>query len=610
MKIKEIISEDDVQEFIECLGEKYCFFDTETTGLYPYHGDRPFLLQFIFGESDSCFLLQTAPVVDNKLINQDTIYTILNTFAQAFIDNSGKTICAHNAKFDMHQLHNLLQDYGIEIEEWMCTIWDTMPIAKVLKNNEFSVSLSSCAEQAQLNYQKSSIVEDYLKEHKKDCYAVDVFGNKSPRYDFIPSSIMFEYAAQDVFTLRDLFSYQQKRIHQMLTEQEFPRALLDVIKTELECTKSIFYMERRGAMVDLSHLTSTKTEGQLEEDSLAFKYFLETGRNFVDSSKELADVFQTCYGIELPKGSPTKTGQINFLSGEATLINLKHPLADLILELRGIKKLNSTFVLPMFRYKDQHDRIHANYFQCGADTLRMSCQNPNLQNLPREATGWKDVRGAFVPPSGKFIISTDFDAMEAKVAVALANEKRLIDLINSGKDFHAENAAIARCSRTAAKNLFFGILYGSGAGVVANQLNISVQEASALRNRIKSVLPETTKFSYRLQNFVAQDGFILTQFGNPLHIDENFAYKALNYAVQGLCAQIAKRALNAWTRLSFKRQDGYPIIFVHDEILAEFSHVDADVEREFTQCFRESFPETNGITMSASFSSPMKRWKK
>jgi DNA polymerase I-like protein with 3'-5' exonuclease and polymerase domains len=608
MKIKEIRNEDDILEFAEQFLQRWCFFDTETTGLYPYHGDRPFMMQFLFGNSETCFVLQTLDTIDSKAPPKNIIHSALTLFSSAYIADKDRTIVAHNAKFDMHQTHNLLLDYDINVEQWHCTIWDTMAIAKVLASNSYTVGLAACAERANLNTQKSEIVEEYLKANKKQCFAPDVFGDNSPRYDRVPKEIMFQYAIQDVFTTRDLFVHQQQSIGNAI-ESYLNKSFLNVVRTEVECTKSLFYVERRGVQVDLNHLQGMDTRGRNEEEALLFQFFAQTGREFVDSAQEIATLFQQ-RGITLPMGSLTKTGKQNYLTGEATLSGMRDPLADLILEIRGVKKSNSTFVNPLFRFKDKNNRIHSSYWQCGADTLRMSNSQPNLQNQPRESTAERDPRGAFIPSAGKRLISVDFDAMEAKIAVALANEKRLVNLINSGQDIHADTAQKARTTRSNAKGLFFGILYGSGAKVVARQLNISEMEANDLRRRVRETIPAVIKYSYQLQKYVEDDGFVLTQFGNPLYLESAFAYKALNYVVQGLCAQIFKRTLNSWVNLSFKVNDGFPLICVHDEIIGEFSTIDTDVERAFTQCFRDAYPETNGITMSASFSAPMERWKK
>ena len=64
-----------------------------------------------------------------------------------------------------------------------------------------------------------------------------------------------------------------------------------------------------------------------------------------------------------------------------TTLGESFELPRLILEIRGISKLKSTYVdaLPTLSYQG---RVHCSFQQTVTATGRLSCQNPNLQNIP------------------------------------------------------------------------------------------------------------------------------------------------------------------------------------------------------------------------------------
>src|SRR5262249_38059839 len=115
----------------------------------------------------------------------------------------------------------------------------------------------------------------------------------------------------------------------------------------------------------------------------------------------------------------------------------------------------------------QKGRIFPHWRQIGADTGRMACSEPNLQNLPRDPA----YRRCFIAPPGRVLIKPDYSQIELRIAAKLAGEDRMIAAYQQGQDLHALTASlvlgkpaadITKDDRQIAKSLNFGLLYGMG----------------------------------------------------------------------------------------------------------------------------------------------------
>jgi len=77
-------------------------------------------------------------------------------------------------------------------------------------------------------------------------------------------------------------------------------------------------------------------------------------------------------------------------------------------------------------------KVHTNYKQIVKETPRMSSNNYNSQNIPKE----KKYRHCFLADPGHKIITIDLRGAELRIAAAFSNDKKLIYLIESG-DIHS-----------------------------------------------------------------------------------------------------------------------------------------------------------------------------
>ena len=120
----------------------------------------------------------------------------------------------------------------------------------------------------------------------------------------------------------------------------------------------------------------------------------------------------------------------------------RHPLVDKILELRGLRKLLSTYVnaLPAL-VNPRTGRIHTTYNQTVTATGRLSSVNPNLQNIPVRSDDGKEIRRAFIPADGNVFFSADYSQIELRLVADLSNDSTMLDAFAKDEDIHAITAA-------------------------------------------------------------------------------------------------------------------------------------------------------------------------
>ena len=109
-------------------------------------------------------------------------------------------------------------------------------------------------------------------------------------------------------------------------------------------------------------------------------------------------------------------------------------------------------------------RVHASYWQLGCQTSRMSCSDPNLQQVPRDGT----FRSCVVAPDGWTFVGCDFAGMELRLAAEIAQDPVMITAFQQEQDLHQLTADAIGCDRQTAKSANFALLFGGGAAGLRN----------------------------------------------------------------------------------------------------------------------------------------------
>ena len=306
----------------------------------------------------------------------------------------------------------------------------------------------------------------------------------------------------------------------------------------------------------------------------------------VNSPKQLGEILFEKMAI--PGGKKTKTG---YSTAAEVLEKLApdYPFVAKILEYRGLTKLKSTYVDGMDQFIKSDSRIHCNFNQTVTATGRISCSEPNLQNIPIRTEQGRLIRKCFVPKDGYEFVDADYSQIELRIMAHMSGDEKLIDAYKNAKDIHRITASevfnvpfdeVTDTQRRNAKAVNFGIIYGISSFGLSQGLSISRKEAQEFINNYFVKFPGVKEYLDRLVEGAKENGYITTLFGRRRPIPElkssNFMQRqfgervAMNAPIQGTAADIMKIAMiNVFRRLKKDGLKSKLIIQVHDELLIE-----------------------------------------
>ena len=373
-------------------------------------------------------------------------------------------------------------------------------------------------------------------------------------------------------------------LNQALEAQGLYKLLTDI---ELPLVSVLASMERAGARIDVKALNDYSVTLTEQMNRLEAECHQLAGVNFNTASPaQVGEVLFDHLKLD-PKAKKTKTGQ--YSTTEDTLLKLRdrHPLVDKILELRGIRKLLSTYVnaLPAL-INPSTGRIHTTYNQTVTATGRLSSTNPNLQNIPVRTDDGKEIRRAFIPAEGNVFFSADYSQIELRLVADLSQDKTMLDAFAHGHDIHAITAAriyhkpleqVSGDERRKAKTANFGILYGISAFGLAQRLSIPRDEAKMLIDGYYATFPQVRDYIDRSIAQAREKGYVTTVYGRRRMLPDinsrnavvrGFSERnAINAPIQGTAADIIKLAMvRIYRRFAAEGIRSKMILQVHDEL--------------------------------------------
>jgi DNA polymerase-1 len=381
------VSETNCLEILASLEpEELLVFDTETTGLRPFHTSRPF--SFAVATTDNSYYFDLSTL--KKFLPE----------IRSFFEKPRKWV-GQNIKFDMHMIEVGL---GVRLEG---EFYDTEVLGRLYESHHWKMSLDALAERY-LGERKDDRVMEWLEDNK--AYTLEKIPDKNDtsknyRFDFVPLEIISVYAMKDARLTYKLFDFFMKNID----ERSRP-----VIELEKNLTPVLRDMEHTGVLIDKEYCEEAAACLSKEHQNLVEDFRQETGLPFLDSSEFLSPLFEKL-GYILPK---TEKGNISVADDVLETIN--EPLAKLIQKIRAVDKKLKTYFLSYLFYADDKDRIHTSFRQAGTVTGRMSARDPNLQNIPSDdESDPYPIRRSFIPSEGFFFVSIDFRQMEFRLMLDL-----------------------------------------------------------------------------------------------------------------------------------------------------------------------------------------------
>jgi DNA polymerase I-like protein with 3'-5' exonuclease and polymerase domains len=504
--------------------------DLETTGLTP-RTDRVRVLSLAVDTTDGRTF---AYLVDCFAVDPSPLWEVL----------AGKEWVLHNAAFDLSFLARLgLTPAG--------QVHDTMLLAQMLTAGTMErVSLAACCQRW--------LSRPLDKAEQKSCWSGSLTVEQ------------LAYATTDVAVLAPLLK--------ALTAEIEEAGLADVAKIEQRCLPAVVWMGSQGVALDRDAWQSLTRSAGEEADRLR----QELHRTAPPKQGERFDGWNW--------DSPQQVKEALALAGckvedttDETLAAIDHPLARLLRQYRSASKKVKTYGAGWLKHVQDDGRVYAGWRQIGSRAGRMSCSDPNLQQLPRG-----EYRRCIVAPPSRVLIKADYSQIELRIAAKVSGDEALLEAYHRGEDLHTLTARrvlgiqdVTKQHRQLAKALNFGLLYGMGAGgfrVYAKTnygLNLTEEEARHYRNAFFKSYPGLAAWQRRVGRTGKRTIETRTLAGRRRLELERFTEK-LNSPVQGTGADGLKLALALlWERRN-QAPGAFPVLAVHDEIVVEADADQAD----------------------------------
>lgn len=550
---------DDRPEYLTLGDTPYTIaLDTETTGLDWFDGDFPFVATISDYDRDYLYRMcqgaTTTPdeaIADIEKLRRD----ILNA----------DRIIFHNAPFDIH----VLASAGVvTLEEILAKeIHDTDLLARCVlgaANGPFglkhlaTVLVDGNAGEAEADMEAAMVTLGLIKKVGQKSKPPGAYHTAWLSYP----DLVEKYALLDTRYTYDLFHVLMERASE---------ADLQVYELERSVQPTIIRMEHKGTRLDELKVDALKARyeriaEETQEELFALNGYEELNLN---SNAEVAD-FLIEQGVPLNK--LTDTGQIRVDKWALEPFE-DHPAVDLVQRHNNATKFLSTYIAPML----DRDKVHTSFWQIGARTGRMSSSRPNLQNIP--VRSGPEMREVFIPRDGYVFLDADYSSIELRILAYYMNDPQFWHIIEAGDPFMWIGEQVYgtadqeqwRVGRQALKNGTYALTYGAGGPKLASTIGggMTAEEGRDLAKKIKGALgPAYYQLNKTIQGQVRRQGYIRTLGRRTQHVDPDKSYVGLNALIQGTAADVMKQGL-ANAAAALEPFDAYPLLVIHDEILAE-----------------------------------------
>jgi DNA polymerase-1 len=573
-KYQLVQTEAQLQEFLADLRKQPRFaFDTETDALGAMNSGLVGM-SFSWEKATGYYLPICGPSGSDLLPCEHVLAAVKPILEGEKIKKVG-----HNIKYDLLVMRNA----GVNVRG---VSLDSMVAAFLL-------------DPSRMTYGIDRLALDYLNFRKVPTVELIGSGRNQLSMNRVELQRIACYASEDAdiaLRLANLFEEKLNAIPEL-------RKLCDDLETPL--IDVLCELEFNGIAIDPAILKeqSVVLGGRVEE--LREKIWREAGSEFnPDSPKQLAEVLYTKLQLPIPK--KTKTGPSTDVEALEKLAHA-HPVPKLILEYRSLVKLKNTYLDNLGQYVNpKTHRIHASFNQTGAATGRLSCSDPNLQNIPIRTDEGRRIRLAFVPgDAGNVLMTADYSQVELRMLAHFTGEPALVKAFAADEDIHRAVAAevfgvpleqVSREQRSHAKTINFGIIYGVSAYGLAWRIEgLTVQSAQELINSYNKRFPGIARFLDECVMQARAQGYVTTIMGRrrPIpDIDSRVLSQrrlsermAINSVVQGSAADLIKLAmLNIHRRIKRENLRSRMLLQVHDALVfetpADATEAESEIVRE------------------------------
>lgn len=504
----------------------------------------------------------------------------------------------------------------------------TNPVKKIAHNGKFDVKFID----HQWNIQTKNFAVDTMLLH----YILDEnrpHGLKTLAGFYFPEMKNYDQHLREALTMKN---YDEESFGNVPVEVLGPYCAMDCETTYRLAKKLIpelkgklkklffnFYMplskvyqagELVGVKIDVPYIEKIYKENELKLVEVEASIYKLAGQELnVNSPKQLNEVLFQKLGYPILLETATKKPSTSELALKLLIKKLgnKAPIIPIILEFRGLKKMNTTYLKPMLEKVDSNDRIHPSFLLHGTVTGRVSSKGPNIQNIPRDPR----IKGMFIPEKGFKFVEIDYSQAELRVMAFYSKDKLMTEQYMNELDIHLATAAfifmkkpedITKDERKTAKLVNFGYLYGATPQKAHSSINervaaekevITLREAKQFREKFFSNYFGINRFIANTRRNILKKGTIKSCFGrirrlpqveSPLVEKKAEAQRqGLNALIQGTASDLTQLALIRVHKFLLSYKSRF-LFTVHDAIVMEIHETEMHLIDEIKEIMEQN----------------------
>lgn len=495
---------------------------------------------------------------DNQIFVKYGIYvrgTVIDTMLAKYLLNEEKP---HGLKPMVAKYLPEFADYE-KYDKFESIDWDKKPLEPLARygcmDTDFTLRLGLFLEKKLIDKGFYNLYRNLIMPASKVLQDAETNG--------LPIDLQFNDQLQDKYskliqeTNDKLRSVRQIKRYQKYSLEQRKRDYIDKLTQEIEELSS-----------DPKKARGVKNREDKISRVLAGEYQTNDEKKLIEpinfnSTKQMVDLlYISPKGFKFPiveytkdkKNKPTN----NPSTSEGTLTKIldqdKSGFIKALLDLRGLDKMNSTYIVGLRELVQSDNKVHPTFLIHGTTSGRLSSKNPNGQNIPKVMVN-PDIKKQFIPPPGKLFLAYDYSQAELRILAHLAKEETMLEWFRTGKDIHLASACkkyhenydeilkiyedeqhelypLWKKRRKQAKTINFGIVYEQSAHKLAESLStpeekVDDSEGQQFLDEYFTTFPKIKKFMDKQHKFMEKHGYCVSLFGRrrrcPNVYSDNFS---------------------------------------------------------------------------------------
>lgn len=564
--------------------------DTETTGFNPLSDQITTIgfgalyhLNNIPQDKELDFRLEGVGVtIPKEIVQNQVVKDMVHEFLTG--ETYKGTIVYHNAKFDLQFLQVYTEDEDFYTKG----------------NFEDTILLSYIGDERPIKSETGRGISSHgLKTLSRVRYDASDYKFNFSEFQSIPEEQrdyfeLYKYLSLDLIYTAQLYIDLPIEIN-----EESPRLFESYNKILMPLTRIFTDLELQGTYINVPYFNKLKVETELQvnktlEEMKQYIFEQATQRNLVIELSQLALTFNPNSHVQvkriltqlfnLKEFEKTGTGKLvlqEWKDEESENYPEATHFLNLLLKYRELSKALSTFIVGLLSRVDSNNRVHQDFHCNGTSTGRLSCSNPNLQNIP--ILLGTQIRQAFSAPNGYVFFNSDYSQLELRVSAFITQDEKMKEIYDQDLDFHGMVSSImfekpqeeiTKLERFRSKLVSFGTLYGRSALSLSKSPDVdwSIEESQKFIDNFLNGFPRFKEWSQDIGQFALSEHYVESPLGRrrrfPLVTHENkgsICRQAVNSPIQGSGSDICAYAL---TKLynPLRKLGGQIAFTVHDSI--------------------------------------------